>query len=142
MGGIFPDCYKISRIAAIPKPGKDHLELDSHRPINNLNPLEKIIEEAIKNQIDEYLDDKKVIPKEMHGVRKNHNTLTAKMSVDENINNTKNKNKNVVVLTTDLTAAYDTLDHALLLIKTEHIGLRGKVLELMNSYLSERMFYV
>ena len=90
--GAFPECMKTSRIITILKPGKPTDLLDSFRPVNNLNPVEKIIEEAIKIQVEEYLDRMKVIPNELHGARKAHNTLTAKLRVDENINTMRNKN--------------------------------------------------
>ena len=53
----------------------------------------------------------------------------------------RNTHKNVVALNSDLTAAYDTVDHALLLAKMEHVGLRGIALKLMTNYLQDRKIY-
>ena len=110
---------KVSRVIPILKPGKPDDNLDSFRPINNLNPLEKIIEECIKSQMEKFVKDKNVIPPEHHGARKSHNTLTAKLNIDENVNEMREKNKNVVILSSDLTAAYDTVENGLLLSKME-----------------------
>ena len=139
--GVFPDCMKTSRVIPILKPGKQDDNIDNFRPINNLNPLEKVVEGVIKGQMESFLKDKNVVPKEHHRARKAHNTLTAKLNIDENINMMRNKQKNVVVLNSDLTAAYDTVDHGLLLTKIEHVGLRGVALKLMSSYLLERQIY-
>ena len=45
------------------------------------------------------------------------------------------------ILATDLSNAYNMVDHALLLQKMEHIGLRGKTLLLIESYLPKRMTF-
>ena len=67
----------------------------------------------------------KIIPKDLHVAQKGHNTLTALINIDENINLTRNKNNNVVVLTTDLTGAYDTLDHVLIMITRPEVSEGG-----------------
>ena len=99
------------------------------------------MEEVLKMQMEDYLRSKNVIPKEHHGARRKHNTMTAKINIDENINSMRNNQKNVVALSTDLTTAYDTVDHSLLLIKLEHVGLRGLALKLLTNYLMDRQIY-
>ena len=46
------------------------------------------------------------------------------------------------IITTDLSAAYDTLDTMLLIMKLEYLGIRGKELELIHTYLEDRYTYV
>ena len=58
--------------------------------------------------------------------------LTAKLSIDESINAMRSKQKNVVVLSTDLTMAYNSVFHGLLLSKLEHVGIRGLALKLLT----------
>ena len=89
--GIFPEGLKISRIIPIMKPGKPDNNLDSFRPINNLNTIEKLIEKVMKKQIDEFLEKKQIIPDEHHGSRAHHNTLSAEMAIDENLMEAKEK---------------------------------------------------
>ena len=100
------------------------------------------MEEVIQKQMEEYIRDKNVIPEEHHGSTPGHNTLTVKISIDEEVNRLRNSGNNAVVLSTDLSAAYDTVDHCLLLVKLEHVGFRGIALKLMTSYLLERYIYV
>ena len=54
--------------------------------------------------------------------------------VNENL---QNKNFNIL-LTTDLSAAFDTIDHVTLLRKMDHYGIRGGSLKLFESYLKNR----
>ena len=46
------------------------------------------------------------------------------------------------ILSTDLSAAYDTVDHKILLNKLEHYGIRDNELEVINSFLNNRRQYV
>ena len=77
----------------------------------------------------------------MHGCRKGHDVTTAKLAIDEAVNNEKDKGKKVAILSTDLTAAFDTVNHALLLNKLEHIGVRVTGLKLLTSFVTDRHFY-
>ena len=78
----------------------------------------------------------------MHGCRKNHNVITAKIDIDEEINLHKDNGRKVAILSTDLSAAYNTVNHLLLLNKFKHIGILGKALSLFTSFLEDRNFFV
>ena len=67
--------------------------------------------------------------------------ITAKLQLDKYINENKDKGNNVAVLSTDLSSAYDTVEHKLLLAKLEHLGFRNNTYKLFESYLSDRKFY-
>ena len=53
---IYPTILKVSRISPILKPEKPAENIDSYRPINNLSAVEKIVEEFIKEQLNEFID--------------------------------------------------------------------------------------
>merc|ERR1711954_533440 len=119
--GIFPDCMKISRVIPILKPKKDKNLLRSYRPINNMNVIEKIIEQVLKKQLTKYIEDNNILDKYMHGSRPKHSIITAKMELDKEINLHKDKGNKVAILSTDLSSAYNTVNHRLLLSIMEHI---------------------
>ena len=49
------------------------------------------------------------------------------------------ENNNIVgVIITDMSKAFDTIDHFTLLSKMEYYGIRGQSLEIFKSYLSDR----
>ena len=57
---------------------------------------------------------------------------------------TNNYYDNIIsaVIQTDLSAAFDTVDHDILINKLEHYGLRGKISRIIKSFLSDRHQYV
>ena len=97
------------------KKGKDRNTLSSYRPMNNLNVIEKIIESILKKQIYEFIERHDIIHKNMHGSRKRHSIITAKIELDENINKHKDTGLKVALLSTDLSSACDTVEQKLLL---------------------------
>ena len=140
--GIFPSGLKTSRITPLLKPGKVATDSLSYRPISNLNSVEKVIEELLKEDLEEFLENNKIIPENNHGARKGHSTVTAKAVLDKEINDLRDKNKSVAITTTDLTAAFDTCDSLLLTNMMEHIGIRGTELETLTNYLMNRTAYI
>ena len=77
----------------------------------------------------------------MHRACPKHSIIAAKIEIDKEIAKQKDNGNKVAILSTDLSMAYDTVDHRLLLAKLEHIGLRGKIYNMISSYLAGRKFY-
>merc|ERR1711954_550241 len=67
--------------------------------------------------------------------------MTAIQDVERVVKANKAAGRTTSILATDLTAAYDLIDHTILLEKFEHIGLRGKPYRVVESYLSGRQHY-
>ena len=139
---IFPKIFKLTKILPFSKPNKNLENIDSYRPINNLPALEKIFEEWVKMNLIEFLQKNKILNENHHGGRKNHSPLTAKAQIDCQLFSSYEQNKISALLTTDLSAAFDTIDHKILCQKLEYYGIRGDSLELIKSYLSNRFQYV
>ena len=133
---------KIDRILPTLKPDKDPANLDSYRPINNLTAIYKIIEEFIKKQINTFLEENWTILNDHHGSIKNHSTLTALSFLHNKLINNYHDGNISTIIQTDLSAAFDTVDHNILVNKLEHYGLRGKCLSIIKSFLKDRMQYV
>merc|ERR1711954_300565 len=72
--GIFPSGLKVSRITPLLKPGKVSTDCMSYRPISNLNSVEKVIEELMKDDIETFLEENNIIPENHHGGRRHHST--------------------------------------------------------------------
>ena len=89
-----------------------------------------------------YLDQHQIILKQHHGGIARHSTITAKALMDYNIGYGIDRNKVSAILSTDLSAAFDTVDHSILIRKLEHYGIRNEELQLFKSYFSDRFQFV
>ena len=112
-----PNIFKISRILPLSKPEKSVHLIESYRPINNLLCLEKILEEHIIIHLNIFLEENNIINNNNHGGRKEHSTTTALTQINNKLLYNYDNNKISATLTTDLSAAYDTVDNVILINK-------------------------
>ena len=138
MEGIFPKFLKISKILPILKAGKDRSSKSSYRPISNLHCIEKIFEVWIKIHLCEYLVKHKIILPNHHGGIKGSSRATARAVIENAIEFNYQSNNVVATVSTDLSAAFDTVDHIILLAKLRYYGFEGLELKLITSYLKNR----
>ena len=67
--------------------------------------------------------------------RSSHSTETALMKVQSNVLDSVDKGQAVVLIMLDLSAAFDTIDHQILLRRFEHsFGITGQALQWISSY--------
>ena len=139
---IFPQCFKVTKIIPILKSGKPTDKVDSYWPVNCLPTLEKLIEGHILKATNAWIEKCQLISPNHHGGRRNFSTATAKTSMDLAIAENIDLRCHSAVLATDLSAAFDTVDHVTLLRKLEWHGIRGGTLDLFESYLNNRLQFV
>ena len=83
-----------------------------------------------------------LLDSEHHGGRHGHSTMTALTKIHSVMHTNYEKGKVSAMMTTDLTAAYDTVDHSILLEKLKFYGIKNNELKLFKSYLSDRKQFV
>ena len=138
--GIFPTILKVGNITPIFKKGDSQL-FDNYRPVSTIPIFSKIFEKLIYNRLYNYLVSKNILYDKQFGFRKNHSTSHAiNYSVNHIVENINSK-KHVLGIFIDLSKAFDTISHEKLLIKLNNYGIRGKVNNLLHSYLSSRKQY-
>ena len=138
---IFPDKLKIAKITPIHKQN-DKTQADNYRPISLLPAISKIIEQAIFNQITTYFNTNKLFHNNQYGFRKEHSTELAALEVIDRITCNMDNGKIPFIIHLDLSKAFDTLDHNILIEKLKFYGLTQSALTLLKSYLHERKQYV
>ena len=91
----------------------------------------------------QYIDDNNLDEKLQSAYKKLHSTETALLRVHDDILRTVDRGCIVVLLLLDLSAAFDTVDHGLLLPRLNtRFGIKGKVLAWFKSYLTDRSQFV
>ena len=90
----------------------------------------------------EFIDQNDILSPNQFGFRKGFSTESAIIQFINNIHNGLHYKHNTVAVFMDLSKAFDVLDHDILYKKLEHYGFRGKILELIKSFISNRKYFV
>ena len=136
--GIFPDALKVAKVVPVFKKDDPHV-FSNYRPISLLPCFSKILERLIYNRLDHFLTRFNILHDNQYGFRKNHSTDLALLDICNNISSSLNLNHHTIGIFLDLSKAFDTIDHGILLAKLHHYGIRGVALDLLSSYLSSRL---
>ena len=143
--GDFPADWKRARVVPLFKSGARG-DLNNYRPISILPVVSKLLEGIVHDQLYQSLAANNVLSGSQSGFRPGFSTATAAQCfVDEVLSGMDNKNgpqEMTGAIFLDLKKAFDTVDHAVLLAKLEHVGVRGVELEWFRSYLTDRKQFV
>ena len=139
--GIFPDKLKIAKVVPIFKSG-DCALTNNYRPISLLPVISKVIEKIIYTQLSLYFESNKLFSDSQYGFRPNRSTEQATLELTDRIISAMDNNDVPIGIFLDLSKAFDTIDHAILLSKLEHYGVDGIPLQLVKNYLTNRKQYV
>ena len=125
------------------KPSLDYQEFENFWRISNLTFLSKVIEKVVALQLVDYIDNNSLCEFFQSAYRANHSTETALIRVYNDIALSIDNHKSVVLVLLDLSAAFDTVDHSLLLSRlSTRFGICDLALDWFCSYLSDRRQYV
>ena len=139
--GIFPNRLKIAKVLPLYKKGDSHL-FDNYRPISLLPAVSKIFEKIVYKQLYTYFTKNNLIYNSQYGFRQLHSTELAALEFSDRITNNLNNGEIPIAIFLDLSKAFDTLDHQILLSKLKYYGVRGSALNWFSSYLTDRSQYV
>lgn len=141
LNGIFPGKLKIAKVTPVYKNG-DKGTFYNYRPISVLSIFSKVFEKVVSKRLLSFINDNRLLYSNQFGFRANHSTYMALSILVTDITNALDDEEIPIAVSIDLSKAFDTLNHKILLGKLQHYGIRGVVLELFKSYLSDRSQYV
>ena len=115
-------------------------EIFNHfRPISNLTYLSKLMEKVVATRLFDHMTTNGLHECLQSSYKKYHSTETALTCIHDDILWAVDEKQCVILLLLDLSAAFDTIDHDMLLSRLwKYIGLRDTALNWFKSYLSQR----
>ena len=135
--GCFPSFMKIAKILPQHK-GDSVLSEGNYRPISLLPIFSKIFERLIYNRLIEFVDSHNILSELQFGFQKNKSTEQAVSAIVSALNTAKSNKMSSYCVFLDFAKAFDTVNHAILLGKLKHYGLKGASYSLLESYLTNR----
>jgi hypothetical protein len=138
--GQVPQCFKKAVVKPLLKKSTlDTSECKNYRPVSNLAYLSKLLERVVAEQLSDHLRVNNCLDKFQSAYRPGFSTETALLRVINDILCNVNAGNLVLLVLLDLSAAFDTINHGLLLQRlTCEIGIQDFALQWFASYLSGR----
>ena len=124
----------MARCVPIFKCNGDSSLITNYRPICIITTIIKLLEKLVGKFLREYLEENKIICEQQHGFRKHRSVQTALLDFTDKISDTLDKNNKAIGLFLDLSKAFDTVNHEILLQKLNYYGCSGTELEWFTSY--------
>ena len=128
---VFPEKLKIAKVIPVFKKG-DKENASNYRPISILPVFSKVLERIMYNHLYEYFN---LLHKNQFGFQINNSTLHAILQFPRDIAQNFDNDKFTPGVFIDLSKAFDTVNHQILLNKLKHYGINGKTLAWLLSYL-------
>jgi len=140
LSGEVPSGLKKAMVTpVIKKPNLEHMDPSNYRPISNLPLIDKLLEKVVVEQINAYLSQHGLFPTFQSAYRPQHSTETALIKIVSDIASAIDKGYITPLMMLDNSAAFDTVDHCIMLNRLEiSYGFTGVVLQWFSSYLSGR----
>ncbi len=133
--GEFPQQYKSAIIRPLLKKSNlDSNELKNYRPVSNLHFISKILEKLVVNRLDDHMREHNLYDPLQSAYRSEHSTETGLMKLNNDILSSLDHGRCTVLVSLDLTAAFDTVDHSIFII----YGVSHTALQWFRSYLDGR----
>ena len=139
--GIFPDEMKIAKVISLFKSG-DHELVSNYRPISLLPTFSKVFEKIVCEILSTHLDKNHLLFYYQFGFRKKCNSTLAILDFVQRITDAIDNGNISLGVFLDLSKAFDTVSHSILLDKLSHYSLSENTLRWFENYLKDRKQYV
>ena len=139
-----PGQWLIAKTIPIYKNKGEKKNIESYRPIANLCSASKVFEKMILKRLLEIQDENNcdITGLNQHGFKRGRSTCTLSIEIQNLIARALDEDKTVLLASLDLSAAFDIVNISLLLKRLRILGLPNDIIDLIEVWLRNRMFYV
>ena len=120
------------------KTGLDPENMTNYRPISNLSFVSKLLEKHVATQVRQHLEENGLCDVFQSAYRPADSCETALVRIQDDILQSLDNRKSTILVLLDLRAAFDTVDHQIILDRLHTCGIGGNAHKLMQSSLSQR----
>lgn len=138
--GTYPDILKTARIVPLYK-GGSKTEVTNYRPISLLSTIGKVLEKLLFSRINKFVRTQKILYDNQYGFRQRCSTTIAATEMIQGIQRSLDSGKITCAVFLDVSKAFDTVKHDVLISKLSHYGIRGNTLNIIMDYLTNRRQY-
>ena len=139
--GKYPSNWKIAKVIVLHKKG-DKKILKNYRPVSMLVVFGMILEKVVALQIEEFFESNGLLGNFQFGFRKYKSTISELLTLFDTLLEAKEMGKEILIILYDLSAAFDTVPHQILIEKLRLYGFCQLTIKWMESYLSKRKQFV
>eukprot|EP00666_Eupelagonemidae_sp_cell4sb_P001473 gene1473-biopygen21557 len=135
----WPEQWKRAQVSPLWKKKGCRQDPQNYRPLAMLPSISRVVERLFSEQLKAHIQAAGILPEFQHGFRKGYSCETALIDLINWVALARERGEQVVVVSADYSAAFDTLDHEVLIRKLDsQVGLHGPVLSLLDDYLNGR----
>ena len=138
--GTFPSALKTAIVRPLlKKHNLDPNNLKNYRPVSNLPFVSKLLEKTVLRQLNDHLSTNDLLHPFQSAYRANHSTETALLHILNDLLLETDSGKISLLTLLDLSAAFDTIDHTILLSRLQNtFGIHDNALNWFKSYITDR----
>ena len=134
---VFPKCWKVSKVTPLFKSGNRN-HVNNYWPISIIPTVGKVMERLVHTQLSKYLKVHQILNESQSGFRQAHSTGTCLVDFLDSIYEEIDGGGIVGSVYLDLSKAFDSIHHNILIVKLQKLGIRLGSCAWVESYLCDR----
>lgn len=136
--GVFPEKWKIAKLALLPKEGENPQDPSAHRPICLLPVWGKVLDKALTARLTYYMDENNLISPQQYGFRKNRSTVDAINKITVEVEENKKNRNPTCLIALDISNAFNTVNWNILITKLHKYKTPSYLVRMISSFLRNR----
>ena len=135
--GEVPSAWRHALVQPVFKKG-DRTVPGNYRPISLTSVCGKLLEHVIRSAITQHFDQHAILADAQHGFRKSRSCETQLILTVDDLASSLDGGGQTDVILLDFSKAFDKVPHERLLMKLDHLGIRGSTLKWIENFLTDR----